>query len=254
MIIILFNKKKGKQLTDLLQILMRSLASLNQQSVVMGVHPDEIQLETLQTEATSSIDSICSFLRQNFCFEVDDVSGQCDSNSHLADVLKECVKYLIRKNKGRIFICPDEVASGGERFKLNLVYIHQKLLEQKEKRKKSSICGDQDLLKYSRDLIGRWIRDRIEGMIEEQCRRVLRFRRGDKRVSFLNLEDSVWNLNCSSDGNSEIGGSLVEAVDVFVDSLDSKCRSEMVEFAKGELEMWIKNRIREESDRFCLEV
>ncbi len=243
------NKIKGKQLTDLLQILMKSLAVLNKQNVVAGMNPDLLQDEILQTEATSSIDKICTFLILNFCFEVDDEPLQGDGKNCLENVLKECVLYLMRKNRGKIFIGIEDVDSGEECFKLNLIYIHEKLFRQKEKIEYK--IDSQDLVIYSKELVNQWILGKIETVIDDEFRRVLKYDRDELGLSLLNIDDSLCNLSCSVDG--QINVSLVEAIDVFVDGLDREIQREMILFAKDELNLWVVDKIKNNTEKFLNE-
>jgi len=113
---------KCKQLNALLQILMKCLAMLNRQNFETSTkHVD------VASERTSTLDEICTFLRETAKFQLD-VDHEV-TDDRLMSGLRDCVRYCLRKNE-KLFvrIKPREDCGSDEyRFKLDSVYIRQKM-------------------------------------------------------------------------------------------------------------------------------
>lgn len=134
---------KQKQLAALLQILMKSLATLNKQSITAGINSQDKQYAT--TETSSTLADICAFLNTHYSFQLDDTSDETtplSSSESTRQRLSECVAYLLRKNNEKIFIRlkPDLASGGGEQseqtFKLNSSYICKKLMQQQQQQQR----------------------------------------------------------------------------------------------------------------------
>lgn len=122
---------------------MKSLASLNKQSITADINSQDKQQTT--TETSSSLADICAYLNTHYAFQLDDTSDETTSSPSSSESTRqrliECVAYLLRKNNEKIFIRlkPDLASGGGEQseqtFKLNSSYICKKLIQQQQQQK-----------------------------------------------------------------------------------------------------------------------
>jgi hypothetical protein len=100
----------------LLQLLIKSIAILNRQNFQLDVTIN------LDNENSCSLSDMCTYLTEKFDFELQDEPST--ANEVLIDRLKSCIVYLIKKNE-KIFI--KIIEQNEEKYKLNSIYIRQKL-------------------------------------------------------------------------------------------------------------------------------
>ena len=85
------------------------------------------------SDASVSVAQIHTYLKEKFKFQM---SENNDDEQDLADRLLECIIYLLKRNE-KLFIRvmenePAESSSENNRYKLNSVYIHRKLIDNKK--------------------------------------------------------------------------------------------------------------------------
>lgn len=118
-----------QHLSLLLQLLIKSIAALNQQNF-SDIQSIASGASGPTNEKTCSLLTIRKYLSDTYKFQPAVLSEEQPE----LDCLKECVAYLLKKNE-KIFIkCEQHEASGGEnddeekyKYKLNSTYIQQKL-------------------------------------------------------------------------------------------------------------------------------
>ena len=112
--------KSRQNINLLLQLLIKSVAILNRQNF------QSEPAVNLDNENSCSLNDICKYLTDKFDFELQEetTSSANITNDVKIDRLKLCIIYLINKNE-KIFIKLND--QNEEKFKLNSIYIRQKL-------------------------------------------------------------------------------------------------------------------------------
>lgn len=100
---------------------------INKQNVNSKPDPNE--------EASCTISQIITFMIETYKFEI--CGKEMQSAYDLKICLFECVKYLLNKNKDKIFIHmkhmdDEELGTKEPMYKLNSVYIHEKLIKNQQ--------------------------------------------------------------------------------------------------------------------------
>lgn len=139
---LVLNQSERQHLNLILQLLIKSVASLNNQNFhdIQSKSNNEIIDPVNQNPSqTCSINIICKYLLDKFKFRIEELrdpaSGDFDRNinqtqSELFDELRPCVRYLMSKNEKMFIKTEIESANDDDNkysYKLNSQYINQKL-------------------------------------------------------------------------------------------------------------------------------